>query len=156
MKAIAPSTKEQLNHKIRIVIDIKKFVKMLLKKVIITKANTTCPTVILATNRTASVIGRRNNLKSSIIDNTGDSTKATPFGMRFLKKLLQLNKRLESKQELHLTKARGKIIISCVVREIPIGMRPKMLVENNRTNNIVKMKEVFLIFSCVLKILKML
>ncbi len=61
---------------------------MLLKKVIITRARTTWPTVMLATNRTANVIGRKNNLNNSIIDKTGDSTKVTPVGTKCLKKFL--------------------------------------------------------------------
>jgi hypothetical protein len=43
---------------------------------------------MLATNRTANVIGRKNNLNNSIIDKTGDSTKVTPVGTKCLKKFL--------------------------------------------------------------------
>jgi hypothetical protein len=62
--------------------------KMLLKNVIITKAKTTCPTVILATNRTARVIGRSKCLTNSTIDRTGDKANVTPLGINLLKKFL--------------------------------------------------------------------
>ncbi len=57
------------------------------------------------------------------------------------------------KQDLHLTKANGKIIINWVVRETPIGMSPKIFETNNKINKIVRIKEVLVIFSCLLKIL---
>jgi len=88
IKAIAPSTKEYLNHSVKITTAIKKLLKTFLKNVIITRANTTWPTVMLATSRTANVIGRRNCLKSSTIDKIGDKTKVTPFGIKLLKKFL--------------------------------------------------------------------
>jgi ribosomal protein S3 len=60
----------------------------LLKKVIIIRAKTTCPTVILATNRTAKVIGRRKWLINSTIDKIGERAKVTPLGINLLKKFL--------------------------------------------------------------------
>jgi hypothetical protein len=88
------------------------FPNTFLKKVIIIKARTTCPTVILATNRTANVIGRKKCLINSTIDRIGERAKVTPLGINLLKKFLYLNTKLERKQELHLTKANGKMIIS--------------------------------------------
>lgn len=68
--------------------EINNLLKILLKNVIITKANTTCPTVMLATNRTANVIGRKRWLTSSTIDRIGERARVTPLGIRLLKKFL--------------------------------------------------------------------
>jgi hypothetical protein len=50
-------------------------------------------------------------------------------------------------QELQFTKANGRIIISCVVIETPIGINPKILAAKINTNKILKTKEVFVSFS---------
>jgi trehalose-6-phosphate synthase len=45
------------------------------------------------------------------------------------------------------------MIISCVVREIPIGINPKTLDMNSNKKSTAKIKEVLVNFSCLLKIL---
>lgn len=57
-------------------------------------------------------------------------------------------------QALQLTRAKGKMIINCVVIDTPIGINPKILAANSSSNRITKIKEVLVNFSCLLKILK--
>jgi hypothetical protein len=75
-------------------------------------ANITCPAVILAVNRIASVNGREMCLINSITDKRGANNRRTPFGIKLLTKERHEKRKVDKKILVHIIRANGRVNIS--------------------------------------------
>lgn len=89
------------------------------KNAILIKWINKCPAVILAISRTDRVIGRINNLVSSMITIRGDSIIGDPFGTKWLINVLGVFTIFAEIINMNMVMARGKTIdiIEFIVNE---------------------------------------
>lgn len=103
------------------------------------RVNRRCPAIILAANRTESVIGRMMFLINSMITMNGIRTGGVPVGIKCAKNSVRLLIRLNKINPNHKGRAKDSVIVRCLVAVKVKDSRPKVLLNKITINNLRKM-----------------